>query len=311
MKSFEMPHTDITAPQVVLGMMRIAEKSDEEVRALVRAARDAGVDFFDHADIYGPGLSTHSCERRFAEALALSPAEREQITLQTKVGIIKDGPHYDFSYEHIVAETEESLRALGTEHIDILLLHRPDPLVEPEEVARAFDDLVGSGKVRHVGVSNHTPAQMELLRTAVTQPLTVNQMQLSLPHAAILTEGIQANTLGSAAQVSPDGAGTVEHCRRHGITLQAWSPYQSPTGAFVGSPDHPELNRVLERLAEEHAVTPTGIATAWLTRHPAQMQVVLGTTQPARVQEAVDGASVRLSRAEWFELLRAAGHPVP
>ncbi|MBP2317668.1 aldo/keto reductase family oxidoreductase [Nesterenkonia lacusekhoensis] len=311
MKRFEMPHTDITAPQVMLGMMRIAEKSDEQVRALVGAARDAGVDFFDHADIYGPGLSTHGCERRFAEAMALSPAEREQITLQTKVGIIKDGPHYDFSYEHIVAETEESLRALDTEYIDILLLHRPDPLVEPEEVARAFDHLVSSGKVRHVGVSNHTPAQIDLLRTALAQPLTANQMQLSLPHAAILTEGIHANTLGSAAQISPDGAGTVEYCRRHGITLQAWSPYRSPSGAFVGNPDYPELNRALDRLAEEHAVTPTGIATAWLTRHPAQIQVVLGTTQPSRVQEAVDGASVTLSRAEWFELLRAAGHPVP
>ncbi len=311
MQRFEMPQTGITAPQVVLGMMRIAEKSDEQIRALVGAAREAGVDFFDHADIYGPGLSTHACERRFAEAMRLSSAEREQVTLQTKVGIVKDGPHYDFSYEHIVGSAEGSLRALGTDYVDILLLHRPDPLVEPEEVARAFDHLASSGKVRHFGVSNHTPAQMDLLSAAISQPLVVNQMQLSLPHAAVLTEGIQANTLGAAAHVSPDGAGTVEHCRRNGITMQAWSPYQSPSGVFVGNPDYPELNRVLERLAGEHGVTPTGIATAWLTRHPAQIQVVLGTTQPSRVQEAVDGAGVRLSRAEWFELLRAAGHPVP
>lgn len=312
MRTHTLPQSDLLAPQIVLGLMRIAEKTDEEIRSLVAAARDAGVDYFDHADIYSPGTSTHGCERRFAEALRLSSSERDQMTLQTKTGIVKEGgPYYDFSHEHIIRSVEESLRALNTDYIDVLLLHRPDPLVEPEEVAAAFDRLSSSGKVRHFGVSNHTPAQIELLRTAVTQPLMANQVQLSLPHAPLMTEGIQANTLGASAQVSPDGAGIVEYCRIHGITLQAWSPYQSPSGAFVGSADYPELNAVLERLAQRYGVTPSGIATAWITRHPAFIQVVLGTTRPERVAEAAEAADVRLTRQEWFELVRAAGHRVP
>lgn len=311
MRTVQMPQTGLSAPQVILGMMRIAEMDDDAVRALVNAARDVGIDYFDHADIYSPGLSLHACERRFAQAMQLSPTEREKITLQTKVGIVKDGPFYDFSYQHIISSVEASLRALNTEYLDVLLLHRPDPLVEPEEVAHAFDELAGSGKVRHFGVSNHTSAQLELLRRSLNQPLSVNQLQLSLPHAAIVTEGILANTLGASPEVSPDGAGVVEYCRMHGISLQAWSPYQSPTGVFIDNPDYPELNAALEELAKKHGVTPTGIATAWITRHPADIQVVLGTTRPGRVQEAAAGAQVRLSRAEWFQLLRAAGHSVP
>ena len=162
MKQFTLPHTDITAPNVVLGLMRIAEKSDEEIRTLVRTARDAGIDFLDHADIYGG--QKHRCEERFAEALALTPSERDQITIQTKAGIVTDGPYFDYSYEHLIESVEGSLKALRTDRIDILLLHRPDALVEPEEVARAFDELHASGKVRHFGVSNHTPRQIELLQ---------------------------------------------------------------------------------------------------------------------------------------------------
>lgn len=311
MKTFQMPQTSITAPQVVLGLMRIADMNDDAVADLIRTARDAGVDYFDHADIYGPGLSTHTCERRFADVTQFSDREREQVTLQSKVGIVKDGPYYDFSYEHIVTEVEESLRSLKTDYLDILLLHRPDPLIEPEEVARAFDHLESSGKVKHFGVSNHTVSQIELLQRSLRQPLVVNQLQLSIPHAAVFSEGIQANTLGASEHVTPDGAGIVEYCRLHDITLQAWSPYQSPTGVFIGNEDYPELNAVLNSLAEKHSVTPEAIATAWITRHPAQIQVVLGTTQGARVDQAVSGAGVQLSRAEWFELLRAAGHRVP
>lgn len=311
MRTQQIAQTDITAPSVTLGLMRIAEKTDEEIRELVTAARETGVDFFDHADIYSTGLTTHGCERRFAEAMRLSQAEREEITLQTKAGIVKDGPYYDFSYEHIVSSAEESLRSLQTDYIDILLLHRPDILVEPEEVARAFDHLASTGKVRHFGVSNHTPAQIELLRTAVNQPLVVNQVQLSIPHAAILAEGIMANTVGQTSAVSPNGEGIVEYCRINGITLQAWSPYQSPHGVFIGSTQYPELNAVLDRLAHKYAVTPTAIATAWITRHPARMQVVLGTTRADRVAEAASGSEIPLTRPEWYELLRAAGHRVP
>src|SRR5699024_2564908 len=161
MKHSTLPRTDITAPSVVLGLMRIAQKSDAEIRALVGAARDAGIDFLDHADIYGEHL--HQCEERFAQAMALTPSQRDQVTIQTKAGIVKDGPYFDYSYEHLTSSVEGSLRALNTDRIDILLLHRPDALVEPEEVARAFDELHTSGKVRHFGVSNHTPRQIDLL----------------------------------------------------------------------------------------------------------------------------------------------------
>lgn len=309
MRTIDLPAAGRSASQLVLGLMRIRDKTDQQIRELYDRSRAAGVDFLDHADIYGE--TPHECERRFAEAVKLTSTEREEVLIQSKVGIVKDGPFYDFSYEHIITEVEESLRSLQTDHLDILLLHRPDPLVEPAEVARAFDELQSAGKVRHFGVSNHTVGQIELLRTAVTQPLVVNQMQLSIVHAPILTEGAQANTLGQTGAVTPAGADIVEYCRRHAITLQAWSPYQSPSGVFLDNPDYPELNAVLARLAQQHGVTPTGIATAWLTRHPAEIQVVLGTTQGSRVEEAAAGSEVRLSRREWYELLRAAGHRLP
>ncbi|GMA36848.1 hypothetical protein GCM10025876_30520 [Demequina litorisediminis] len=175
MKTFTLPGTDITAPAVVLGLMRIKDKSDEEIRTLVRTALDAGIDFMDHADLYGPPY--HGCEQRFSEALRLSPAQREALTIQTKCGIRHPGPYFDFSYEHIVESANASLAALDTDYLDILLLHRPDALMEPDEVARAFADLHAAGKVRHFGVSNHTPGQIELLKRSVEQPLVANQIQ--------------------------------------------------------------------------------------------------------------------------------------
>lgn len=300
-----------TAPNVVLGLMRIAESSDDEVRTLVSAARDAGIDFFDHADIYGPGL--HDCERRFAEALRLTPSQRAEITIQSKAAIVKDGPYFDFSYDHLVRSVEGSLEALDTDYLDILLLHRPDALVEPDEVARAFDHLEQSGKVRAFGVSNHTPRQIDLLRTALRQPIVANQIQLSIPHAPAIAQGVDANVAGDAQSVTLDGGGIVDYCRVNGITLQAWSPLQSGTdaGVFLGSDAYPELNAVIDRLAAQYDVPALAIATAWITRHPAGIQVVLGTTTPARVTEAALGSHLPLTRAEWYELFRAAGHRVP
>lgn len=310
-KTVPLGPTTTPVPNVVLGLMRIAESSDDEVRTLVGAARDAGIDFFDHADIYGPQL--HACERRFAEALQLTPSERAEITIQTKAGIVKSGPYFDFSYEHIVESVEGSLEALQTDYIDILLLHRPDALVEPDEVARAFDHLEQSGKVRAFGVSNHTPRQIDLLRASVRQPIVANQIQLSIPHAPAIAQGIASNMAGLAQSETLDGGGIVDYCRVNGITLQAWSPLQSGTdaGVFLGSPAYAELNAVIDRLAAQYDVPPLAIATAWITRHPAGMQVVLGTTTPQRVTEAAQGSDLRLTRPEWYELFRAAGHRVP
>ena len=310
MKTFTLPGTDMVVPNVVLGLMRIADKSDDEVRALVGAARDSGIAFLDHADVYGTEL--HECERRFAEALKLTPADRAELIIQTKAGIVPSGPYFDFSYEHLVESVDGSLAALGTDYIDILLLHRPDALVEPEEVARAFDDLSAAGKVRAFGVSNQTPGQIELLRKHVTQPIVANQLQLSITHASIVAQGVSANMVAEDQSISRDN-GIVDYCRLHDITIQAWSPFQAGffTGVFLGSPDYPELNAVIDRLAAQYDVPPIAVATAWITRHPARMQVVLGTTSPDRVRGAALGSELPLTRAEWYELFRAAGHIVP
>jgi predicted oxidoreductase len=306
-----VPFGTSSAPAVISGMMRIDSKADAEIRALYDAARDAGIDFFDHADIYGGRM--HYCEERFAEALELSGSEREEIVLQTKCGIVPAQGMFDFSYEHIMTQVEGSLRALRTDYIDVLLLHRPDALVEPEDVARAFDELEASGKVRAFGVSNHTPRQIDLLKTAVRQPIVANQLQLSITHAPIIAQPVAANMASEDQSVVRDGGGIVEYCRINGITVQAWSPFQGGffTGVFLGNPEYAELNAVIDRLAAAYDVTPIAIATAWITRHPAKMQVVLGTTTPERVRDAAAGADIEITRAEWYELFRAAGHVLP
>ncbi len=298
------------ASRIALGMMRIENLSAGEIRELYTGARDAGVTLFDHADIYGGG--EHGCERRFSEALQLGATEREQIVLQTKCGIRPGGKGFDFSADYIVRRAEESLEALGTDYLDVLMLHRPDTLVEPEEVASAFSQLESAGKVRAFGVSNHTAQQIELLKTAVTQPLAVNQVQFGLGHAALVAQGIAANMEGVKQSAMRDG-GLIEYARINGITLEAWSPFQR--GFFSGSIFEQgglrELQTVIARIAAERETTPTAIATAWITRHPARMRVVLGTTKASRVVEAVEGAGIVLSRAEWYELFAAAGYEVP
>ena len=311
MKTIRLSGIDRPAPDVVLGLMRIQDLDDDAVRTLVRTARDAGIDFFDHADVYGRDM--HGCERRFAEAMRLSPSEREQITIQTKAGIVREGPYFDFSYEHLIEAVEGSLRALETDYIDILLLHRPDALVEPDEVARAFDELEAAGKVRAFGVSNHTPRQIDLLKKSVRQQLVANQIQLSITHAPSIAQGVAANMQGEQQSVTLDSGGIIDYCRLHDIAIQAWSPFQAGffNGVFLGSPDYADLNAVIDRLAAAYDVPPIAIAVAWITRHPAAMQVVLGTTTPERVSGAAQGSDVALTRAEWYELFRAAGHRVP
>ncbi|WP_196803366.1 aldo/keto reductase [Arthrobacter sp. 135MFCol5.1] len=316
LKTVPFGTTNLKVPNVVAGMMRIAGDSDDQIRALYAASREAGIDFFDHADLYGfnhPGGGFHRCEQRFAQALRLSPSEREEIALQTKTSIVDAPWGYDQSYEHIVSSVEDSLKALGTDYLDVLLLHRPDSLVEPEEVARAFDHLEESGKVRAFGVSNHTPRQIDLLRTAVSQPIVANQVQLSITHSTIIAQGLSSNMADQGDSVTRDGGGLVDYARINGITLQAWSPFQKgfQDGVFLNSPDYPELNAELNRLASKYQVTPTAIAVAWITRHPAGMQVVLGTTKPRRVAEAAAGSDIALMRSEWYGLIKAAGHNVP
>ena len=310
MKTFTLPGTDMVVPEVILGLMRIQEKTDEEVRELVGTALDAGITFMDHADVYGDGY--HGCERRFAEAMQFSSSQREQMVIQTKAGIVKENPSFDFSYERLVGQVEGSLEALGTDYIDILLLHRPDALMEPAEVARAFDDLKASGKVRHFGVSNQTPGQMDLLRQHLNVPIVANQIQMSVTHSPAIAHGVANNMQALDQSIGRDN-GTVDYCHLHDIALQAWSPFQAGffTGVFLGNPEYAELNAVIDRLAAQYGVEPIAIATAWILRHPAKWQVVLGTTTPQRVAAAAKGSGVELTRAEWYEMFRAAGYAVP
>ena len=316
MRSIELGTSGQEVPNIIAGMMRIGDKTDVQIRDLYAAAREAGVNYFDHADLYGfnvPEGGYHLCERRFAEALKLSSAEREDIIVQSKTGIIGKPWGYDQSYEHIVALSERSLQALNMDYLDVLLLHSPDALVEPEEVARAFDELEAAGKVRAFGVSNHTPRQIDLLKTAVKKPILVNQMQFSITHSSLVAQGMTSNMTTSDDAFTRYGGGLVDYARVNKITLQAWSPIQigHEPGIFLGSPDYPELNAEIERLAEKYGVEPIAIACAWITRHPANMQVVLGTTTPSRIADAAAGSDIRLTRAEWYGLLQAAGHKLP
>ncbi|MEO7223945.1 MAG: aldo/keto reductase [Devosia sp.] len=309
LKTIKVPRSDLAVSSVVLGLMRIAKMSDAEIRVLFDAAVESGVTVFDHADVYGG--APHVCEARFGEAVKLSATDRARIMIQSKAGI-RSG-YFDFSSEHITDAVDGSLKALGTEYLDVLLLHRPDTLVEPDDVAKAFDTLYAAGKVRHFGVSNQTPGQIELLKSAVRQPLLFNQVQLSIAHANLFAQGIAANMAGLDQSISRD-VGLLDYSRLKGITLQAWSPMQKGFfgGMFVGDREnYAELNDVMDALAKKYAVTPTGIAIAWITRHPANLQVVLGTTKPDRVRESVAGSDVTLTREEWYRLFRAAGHKLP
>ena len=309
MKISAMPQTDLNTSNVILGLMRITELDDAEIRNLVAAARDAGINYFDHADIYGG--ERHGCERRFGDAIAFTPAEREAVVIQSKVGI-RDG-YFDFSKQHILTTVDESLAALKLDYLDALLLHRPDTLVEPEEVAAAFDELHAAGKVRHFGLSNHTPGQTELLKKHVAQPLAINQVQLSITHSPIIAQGVAANMSGVAQSTSID-LGMLDYSRLNDITLQAWSPFQKGffDGVFLGDRENfAELNDVIDELAAKYSVPVEAIAVAWITRHPANMQVVLGTTKIERVRDAALGSDLPLTREEWYRLFTAAGHLLP
>jgi predicted oxidoreductase len=309
MKTQTLSDSGLTTSSIILGLMRITTLTDAEIRALVGAARDAGIDYFDHADIYG--ASRHECETRFGDAVTFSPQEREAVTIQSKVGI-REG-FFDFSKEHILRSVDESLDALKTDYLDLLLLHRPDSLVEPEEVAEAFDALHSAGKVRGFGVSNHTPGQIALLKRSVTQPLIVNQVQLSITHAPLIAAGVAANMAGLDQSVDRDN-GILDYCRLNDITLQAWSPFQKGffDGIFLGDrEDYAELNDVIDRLALAYDVRPAAIAVAWITRHPANIQVVLGTTNIEHLRDSAAGADVPLTREEWYALFTAAGYILP
>lgn len=306
MKFIDIAGTDLRASNIIMGNMRLKQLSLTEAEKLIRTAIEQDINFFDHADIYGAG----SCEEHFSEAIGMNPSLRETMILQSKCGIRKG--FFDFSKEHIIASTDGILKRLNTDYLDILLLHRPDTLVEPEEVAEAFSELHASGKVRHFGVSNHTPLQIELLQKYVPHKLIVNQMQLSATHTPMIDSGIALN-MNIDQSVNRD-SGVLDYCRLNGITIQAWSPFQKAffDGPFLGDlENYPELNKLIDSLADQYGVTATAIAVAWITRHPANIQVVLGTTNVGRLKDACQGSDIRLTREEWYAIYTAAGHILP
>lgn len=305
MKQQSLGTSNLNVSNISLGCMRINHLSVSDAQQVIQHAKEAGINFFDHADMYGGGDS----ERIFAEALQLESIQREDIYLQSKTGI-RDG-YFDFSKEHILDSVDGSLQRLQTDYLDVLLLHRPDSLMEPEEVAEAFSTLKQSGKVRHFGVSNQHPGQIELLKKYVDQELIVNQLQFGLKHTEMIDRGFQVNMNWDG---SFDREGDVlEYSRLHDMTIQAWSPFQFGhfEGVFVNHPDFPELNKKLEEIAEEKHVTKSAIAIAWILRHPAYIQAIIGSMNPTRITEIAKASHVQLSRVEWYELYQAAGNQLP
>lgn len=305
MKCMSIGSTLENVSRVALGCMRIESLTDKQADEYVGTALECGYNFFDHADIYGGGR----CEEIFGGVLSRNKGLRDKIFIQTKCSI-KQG-EYDFSYEHIISSVDASLKRLCTDHIDVLLLHRPDLLMEPTEVARAFDELYSSGKVSEFGVSNHNPMQIELLKKSVEQRLCINQLQLSVTNASMISSGACVNTAFDGGVVR-DGY-VRDYCRLNDITIQPWSPLQYGffEGTFIDNEKFPELNQVLGELADKYGITKTGVAIAWLLRLPEKMQPVVGTTNLARIREISNAADIELERSEWYRLYRAAGHVLP
>lgn len=290
--------------RIIVGCMRLSQKSPKEAFHFLDHAMEQGCRFFDHADIYGQG----QCEELFGEWL--SPSRREQIFLQTKCGIVP-GKMYDCSKEYILQAVDRSLERLRTDHLDRLLLHRPDALLEPEEVAEAFDQLEQSGKVLEFGVSNFNAMQLSLLQSALKQKIACNQLQFSAAHTVLVTSGME-NNMKTPGAVSRDGY-TLDYCRLHKIQVQAWSPlqYGMIEGSFLTNPDFAALNKTIAKIAERYNTSPAAIAIAWILRHPAKMQVVCGTMNPDHLEEMVSAQNIRLTREEWYEIYLSSGNILP
>lgn len=305
MKYIKTFSQDTEVSQVALGCMRIGNMTDKEADIYLATAVECGYNYFDHADIYGGGR----CEEVFGAALKRNGKLRDKIIIQTKCGIRKG--MYDFSKEHILSSVEGSLRRLGLDSVDILLLHRPDLLMEPDEVAEAFDELEKSGKVRHFGVSNHSAPQIELLKTSVKQELSINQMQLSIATASMISSGANVN-LCNEDGVNRDGY-LRDYCRLNGITIQPWSPLQHGfiEGSFSKNEKYAELNRTIGELAEKYGITETGMAIAWLLRLPDKMQPVVGSTNIERIKAVAEAADIEITREDWYKIYLAAGYRLP
>ena len=306
MKKYKIENSDLEVSSVVVGCMRHAEKSAEEIEELILTALDEGVNFFDHADIYGGGKS----EELFGTVLEKHPELREKMIIQTKCGIIP-GVMYDFSKEHILNSVDESLARLKTDYVDVLLLHRPDALMDPRVVAEAFNELHESGKVRYFGVSNMNASQIALLQKYCSQKILFNQMQFSVVNAQMVEVGINVNMMNNGG-LDRDGD-TLNYCRLNDITIQAWSILQIDlgSGSYLNHPDYKALNEKLNELADKYNVSPACIATAWILKHPANMQAIAGTTSPAHLKDLCKAADITITNEEWYQLYLSVDRILP
>lgn len=307
MKNINIGNGKVQGSEIALGCMRMGALNKDEAEKVIKTSLEEGISFFDHADIYAGGKS----EEIFSEAINLTADLREKIILQTKCGIVP-GKMFDFSKEHILNSVDGSLKRLKTDYVDTLLLHRPDTLMEPEEVAEAFSKLKESGKVKHFGVSNQNPMQIELLNKYLgDNSIIINQLQFSIMHTGMIDSGINVN-MKIDRSIYRDGS-ILEYCRLKDITIQAWSPYQYGffEGVFLGNEKFPELNKAIDELAEKKGVTNTAIATAWILRHPAKIQTVVGSMNSLRIKDICKASRIELTREEWYKIYLAAGNKLP
>ena len=304
MKTIALGRSGLQVPAIALGCMRLTALDEQGAQRYVRTALDLGANFFDHADIYGGG----ACEELFGKAIAGIP--REQLIIQSKCGIVP-GKRYDFSKEYIINAVDGILQRLRVDYLDALLLHRPDALMDPVEVAEAFATLKAAGKVNHFGVSNQNPYQMALLQKYLPMPIVANQLQLSVTNCTMITQGMEVN-MATPGAVGRDG-GVLDYCRLHDVTIQPWSPFQYGffEGVFIGSDKYPELNKKLDELAEKYGVSATTIAVAWLLRHPANFQPIIGTMNLTRLADCVKACDIQLTRQEWYDIYLSAGNMLP
>ena len=308
MKTINIVNGPQNVSAIIQGCMRMPALSKEDAAKVIRTAYDNGINFFDHATCYGAG----EAETRFAEAFPLTGLRREDIYIQSKCGICPERQEFDWTKENILASTDGILQRLHTDHLDTLLLHRPDLLFDPEEVAAAFDQLEAAGKVRWFGVSNLMPMQIALLKKYVKQPLVIDQVQLSLEQSQLIDQPLYMNNKTTDLSINRDGS-ALDYCRLHDITVQAWSPLQIGMfgGTFIDNPDYPELNRALAEIAEREQVSKAAVAIAWILRHPAKMQAIIGTMNPTHIQDACDAVKVTLSHHDWYALYLASGKFLP
>ena len=305
MRKIKLGSSELQVPVIAVGCMRINKLEKIEAERFIKTAIDEGANFFDHADIYGGG----KCEEIFSEAIDMNSSIREKMIIQSKCGIGKG--QFDFSKEHILEAVEGSLKRLKTDYLDTLLLHRPDALVEPEEVAEAFEILYNDGKVRNFGVSNQNPMQIQLLQKHLKRPIIANQLQLSITNSTMISTGFNVNMLNDSA-VSRDGS-ILDFCRLNDITIQPWSPFQHGffDGVFLDNEKFPVLNEKIDEIAKKYGVSNTTITIAWLLRHPAKMQPIIGTMNIQRLKDCIKASDIYLTREEWYEIFRAAGNSLP